>query len=442
MTHVTGCFPRGLFNLNRILRRVRNKTTFSDGHRIPGINNTRVRMGSSSSVQFCGIPSGKGPHAVGCTDLMSDHTVQGSFLRLFYPCPDSGDYEDTVWIPKKQYYLGLADTLKLNRTVVDFIFSHYFGSVTCPAKWNAPFKPGEKYPLIIFSHGLGAFRTLYAAICIGLASQGFVVAAVEHRDESASATYYLKEKCPGEPCEENGEDLEEVWLYNKTPKPGTDEFPLRFEQVQTRADECLKALDLMLDINAGKPVTNAISSNFDWLSLKDSLDVRRIAAVGHSFGAATAIKALGRDSRFKCGIALDAWMFPLREEVFTAIHQPVLFVNSEKFQWVENVLLMKKMDSTAVERKMITIKGAVHQSFPDFTFLTGKLVGKMFKLKGDVDPFVGMDIIINVTLAFLQRHLGLRKDFNQWDSLIEGEGEHVMAGTNLELPQKQTKNTK
>ena len=40
----------------------------------------------------------------------------------------------------------------------DIRFDFCLGSVTCPAKPNAAFKPGEKYPLLIFSHGLGAFR--------------------------------------------------------------------------------------------------------------------------------------------------------------------------------------------------------------------------------------------------------------------------------------------
>lgn len=40
----------------------------------------------------------------------------------------------------------------------DIHFDFYLGSVTCPAKSNAAFKPGEKYPLLVFSHGLGAFR--------------------------------------------------------------------------------------------------------------------------------------------------------------------------------------------------------------------------------------------------------------------------------------------
>ncbi|XP_056419862.1 platelet-activating factor acetylhydrolase isoform X2 [Hyla sarda] len=364
------------------------------------------------------------------------HLLVGSFFRLYYPCVDSDEYEEAVWIPKREYYQGLADMLKLNRTLVDLILSYYFGSVKCPAKMNAPFKPGEKYPLVIFSHGLGAFRTLYSAICIGLASHGFVVAAVEHRDESASATFYFRERSSADSCEEDEEcePLEEVWMYNKLPKPGADEFPLRLEQVQKRADECLQALDLILDINTGKPITNALPSDFDWSLIKGSIDVQKVAVAGHSFGAATAIKALGRDSRFRCGIALDAWMFSLRDEIFSAIRQPVIFINSEKFQWADNILLMKKMDSSCVERKMITIKGSVHQSFPDFTFLTGYLIGKIFKLKGEIDPYVGMDIIINVTLAFLQRHLGLQKDFNKWDPLIDGEGEFVIPGTNIDLP--------
>ncbi|XP_044144956.1 platelet-activating factor acetylhydrolase isoform X2 [Bufo gargarizans] len=438
MAHVTR-WSQALVSACRILQMAqKSPATHFLTHKVPRT------MGSYSSVQFCGMPQGKGPHAVGCTDLMSDHTIQGSFLRLFYPCVDGDEYEEATWIPRREYYRGLADTLKLNRTIVDFILSYYFGSVKCPAKLNAPFKSGEKYPLVVFSHGLGAFRTLYSAFCIGLASQGFVVAAVEHRDESASATFYLREHSSADSSEQDDsrEPLEEVWIYNKAPPAGEDEFPLRFEQVQKRTHECLQALDLLLDINAGKPVNNALPSNFNWLLLKDSIDVQKVAVAGHSFGAATAIKALGRDSRFRCGVALDAWMYSLREELFSTVHQPVIFVNSEKFQWVDNILLMKKMNSTSVERKMITIKGSVHQSFPDFTFLTGYLIGKIFKLKGEIDPYVGMDIIINVTLAFLQRHLGIQKDFNQWDPLIDGKGEFVIPGTNLDLPPAHSKASK
>ena len=42
---------------------------------------------------------------------------------------------------------------------------------------NAP----PTFPVIVFSHGLGAFRNTYCAIASDLASHGYIVACVEHR---------------------------------------------------------------------------------------------------------------------------------------------------------------------------------------------------------------------------------------------------------------------
>lgn len=50
-------------------------------------------------------------------------------------------------------------------------------------------------------------------------------------------------------------------------------------------------------------------------------------------------------------------------------------------------------------------RGTVHQSFPDFTFLTGNWIGRLMKLKGEIDPHIALDLSNKATLAFLQRHL-------------------------------------
>lgn len=140
----------------------------------------------------------------------------------------------------------------------------------------------------------------------------------------------------------------------------------------------------------------------------------------------------------RCGIALDAWMFPLDEEIYARVKQPIFFINSEKFQWAGNIMAMRKLvppDSSSTQRKMVTIKGTVHQSFPDFTFLTGNWIGKILKLKGEINPQVAIDLCNKASLAFLQRHLGMDKDFNQWDHLIEGKDDNLIPGTNVtELP--------
>lgn len=385
-------------------------------------------MGSSCSQ--LGIPPPKGPNRVGCTDLMTGRSAQGCFFRLYYPCQETEKAEGPSWIPSREYFSGLADFMKLNRTLTVHIFNYLFGSFKIPAAPDAPLKASEKYPVVIFSHGLGAFRTLYSTICVELASQGFIVASVEHRDLSASATYYCREAAETEAMALKSNTLQQ-WMYYRALQQGEKEFPLRNQQVQVRAKECVDALDTLAEINAGKQVTNDLQTGFDWKSLENSMDLSKVSVIGHSFGGATVIQALSQDEKFKCGVALDTWMLPVDDETIPKVQQPIFFINSERFQWPSNINRMKKLDSDTVERKMITIRGTVHQSFPDFTFMTGNLIGKWMKLKGEIDPHVAMDLSNQATLAFLQRHLGLKKNFNQWDRLIDGDDENLIPGTNV-----------
>ncbi|XP_030201051.1 platelet-activating factor acetylhydrolase [Gadus morhua] len=400
-------------------------------------------MGNQCSNNL-GIPPAKGPYPVGCTDLMVDHTTKGTFFRLYYPCQkrETGDRPD--WIPCREYFNGLADFMKINRSISEKIFNYLFGSFKIPADLDAPFKSHDKCPVVVFSHGLGAFRTLYSAVCAEMASNGFIVASVEHRDQSASATFSYREMSDAEkaagplpkPSSLPASDtLVEEWMYYRALVHGESEFEVRNKQVQQRAAECVRALDKLFEINAGMQVDNVLKSQFDWTTLENTMDLCRIAAVGHSFGGATVIQSLCQEVRFKCGIALDVWMTPLDEEIFPKVKQPIFFINSEKFHWAGNISQIKKLDSAGIQRKMITIRGAVHQSFPDFTFLTGNWIGKMMKLKGEIDPAVAMDLSNRASLAFLQRHLGLNKDFNQWDPLIEGKDGNLMPGTNITLLQ-------
>ena len=84
-----------------------------------------------------------------------------------------------------------------------------------------------KFPVVVFSHGLGTSFFTYSGICSDLASHGFVVAALEHKDGSACLAL---RRTPGRGVEE-GQYNHYIceWIpYHKSPK---ENFEVKNEQV-------------------------------------------------------------------------------------------------------------------------------------------------------------------------------------------------------------------
>ncbi|XP_075251931.1 platelet-activating factor acetylhydrolase-like [Convolutriloba macropyga] len=456
-----------------------------------------------------------------------------------------------------------------------------------PATPGAPLISGdivEKLPVLVFSHGLGGTKQCYSTVCCELASQGFVVAAVEHRDGSASFTYSIdclmsderrstRRFCESDvdngftyvfnvtnsrfnisgdgerdlnslsspieshcnecvldgdnhvslhfreigTCVDYGKTLigcfhgsselqigangqvtltsqlgeqklrerngksdsipspsqywskcwqdfhfykKEVLVPFKIAKKGEDEFILRNKQIHQRGDQCVAMLNLLLSIHIGEKVYDAASSSdlhntINFHQFQGRLDMTRVAVVGHSFGGGTSVCALAKDPRFKdsgaeedtsnlikslpppcpmmkCAVALDAWMHPLERELITKVQQPVLFVNSDKFQWPMNLVKMKKMESRFIDRIMVFLRGTVHQSQGDFPFLLPPLFSRILEVRGKTDPKIAMQLSNRASLAFLRRHLDI-PDPTDWWGLLEGKDDRVIIGTNAPL---------
>lgn len=53
--------------------------------------------------------------------------LQGSLFRLYYPCQETASTEKPDWIPSREYFNGLADFMKINRTLSERIFNYLFG---------------------------------------------------------------------------------------------------------------------------------------------------------------------------------------------------------------------------------------------------------------------------------------------------------------------------
>ncbi|KAM5181703.1 platelet-activating factor acetylhydrolase 2, cytoplasmic-like [Mantella aurantiaca] len=370
-------------------------------------------MGSLVSLQ---LPSASGPQLVGCTDVMVGPGKEGSFFRLFYPCSPAQSHEQPSWLPRPEYLAGLIGVRGWNSKAAQYGASVITGNPQVPVIWNGDFIPGkDKKPLIIFSHGLGGCRTLYSSLCTELASYGFLVAALEHRDGSACATYHFSVESSGNASS----TLQEFWVPFKNLEPGMKEFYLRNYQVHQRASECVKAVRILQDIDIGRTATNILKPDCNLEFLKGRIDFNRVAIMGHSFGGATSLLSLVKNDIFRCAVVLDAWMFPLEDTCFQHIQKPILFINTETFQTNQSIQKIMRLNSEGAELMYLTVQGCVHSTQTDIAFLSGYLANKIMGPQGTMDPKTCLKISVISSLHFLKKHLDLTINCPKLENLSE-----------------------
>ncbi|KAL3105870.1 hypothetical protein niasHT_026645 [Heterodera trifolii] len=326
-----------------------------------------------------------GPHAVGCADIMlsepsaassSSADGVGLFARLFYPAAssvvlptDPSTSSATMappalmrWRPDYEYVVGLAKYQGMSMVKMNFFLD-----------WVVGDKNGSRF--------------VYTTVCASLASHGYVVAALEHRDGSCCWTYTL-EPVPaptpppspplptaveGTPQQQNGptptppppvpttthvkKPMEMLILpYDET------EYETRIDQVKRRVAETVHMRRILAEMDANLLQNAATDNNndrqfgqqqillgqtFDWTQFKNRLALDRCVCMGHSFGAASSLSACAEyPSLFNACVLLDAWLYPVERRMYPATVQPVLMLNASKWQWPRNVRRMQRLLST------------------------------------------------------------------------------------------------
>lgn len=322
-----------------------------------------------------------------------------------------------------------------------------------------------KFPLMIFSHGLGGSRTMYSSVCGEFASYGFVCVALEHRDGSGARTFVNHppegdgsiDDIDGKTAmdhkskqKRNGYDVID-YVFPKDNRrdttPANDkgvDQELRSAQIDLRCAEIEEAYQVICEIVGGdgedverrnlrqKGFVGSSSRGLKgirWDTWKGRVHLDQVTALGHSFGAATTIEIIRSPKRFHWvsqGIIFDIWaagMKAAESSPSNHIAMPLLAINSEAFSyWESNYKLVHELVKEAQDSNalawLLTFRGTIHISYSDFALLYPRISSLLLKMTAD--PQRALDININACLEFLK--IVMPDRLSQINRVMQSEG--------------------
>jgi len=278
------------------------------------------------------------------------------------------------------------------------------------ASANVPLSPARRrYPVVLFSHGLGTVSSLYSSLIEDLASHGFIVVGIEHA--YFSSPFRLSTgQVPG----------------NRSRRPPNRADATQSEQDRLRAireeEAIVQAQDLVFALDQLESLARGKGAS----PVAGRLDLGRVGVFGHSRGGFAAPHACSLDRRFDACLNLDGYR--LTEAVMkNGISQPYMHIQ-EIAPWLppptEDELRQAgqtreqanaEAEEAAAEFKttfekmrggafVVTVSGAVHSSFGD-----SPLLAPHHYPKATIAPLRAVEITRAYIRAFFGRYLQMRR---------------------------------
>ena len=344
------------------------------------------------------LPSPRGEYKVGTTVFSiydSDRTEtigpnkgsKGRHIRgrLYYPVlPEDAEGFPQDEVLSKALCEGLSRAFHV--PVKEPVKGEYYRDVS-PA-------PG-RFPLIVYSHGMGAYAEANHFLCMELCSHGYNILAVGHAFDSAANEY-----------EDGSVDYFDKSLNMKTYQPflsgaaatlrfcsdrksSSEELGMKFRVLQEKYYNFLIGY---LDERAKdvRTVTDEAIKRF-----KDRIDLTHgIGITGHSMGGATAYYLCRHDSQFTAGINLDGILIGRYDGMM--MQKPFYQINCENNI---NVSVQAALQTSAPFYWEV-FKGMQHHGFCDLKFFipVSAVVGKM-------PPSVFHENLCRIHKTFFDRYL-------------------------------------
>lgn len=322
------------------------------------------------------FPIPTGPYAVG-TMRMELHDV--SRKEIYSNNPDETRkivvnffYPAREFLREKQNYLSdkideFAFLVAQHYAIPQWLAKRMF-TIKTNAYTNALLAENStQYPIVLFSHGLLGMSDMYISLLENLASNGYIVVAIDH-------PYFNF-----------------LTRYNDGTIVSSAELQAQFQQMSIGEQKKFqsKAIDIYKD-DMQFVLDQLMRFNEDQTTVfYHKLDLSAIGVMGHSAGGTAAIELCRIDHRIKACIDLDGWYDHIIDN--TPIKQPLLLMfgsktievteptaeylkrkqlsKDEYYAQEEKIANHRRALCNSLKCEMITIAGASHEDFSDEVLL-------------------------------------------------------------------------
>lgn len=334
------------------------------------------------------LPAPTGPYSVGVRSL---HLVDSSRPETFtYSSSDVREFMVHLWYPARVPTAGeradymhwrngssIARWLLPDRTD---LYSYYRRTET-NASENVPMAEGEdRYPVVLFSPGLGLPDRAYTVFFEELASRGFVVAAISHAYFSGYTIF-----------------PDGSWVVT-APRP-TDSTQAAWLEEHSHIvnEDASFVLDTLETLDAGDPEG----------TFTGRLDLVGVGMFGHSYGGGNSLDMTLLDRRVRAAVDIDGGSIYHADGIGT--ERPVMFfLNPERWYLFQSI--RDAWHNLRGPGYQVTVGGTTHISFIDNGWILTQLAGydvmedDDWRL-GSMDPAVLVEIERSFVATFFEVYL-------------------------------------
>lgn len=332
----------------------------------------------------------------------------GLRVRFFYPCVsnDAESYPGASWMPvsatrwSDENTLAYAEYLGLPFARLLSYVGSFLTSVRLP--WNADVplaRQPAKFPVALFSHGLGSNLGGYVSVCADMARRTQrIVVAVEHGDGSAHAAYV-------------GPERKRIPFEHSSSLTARDNRAK--QQLRQRLDEFKAVVSDLRLLNDGKAKQLALPPDETVVEFSGRFDFTvPFVVAGHSFGSSTAfgyaLQHTNTVNQVSHVICLDPWLSPIPSDIlgggFVGRNTQVLHVDQEQTGRTESVFLRERFASPF---KRVCVVGGLHNNATDFATKLPTIIAVVGQLAAKrINPEHLMNAQNEAVVHFINGHWG------------------------------------